>query len=178
MAYDQQPGRDEYSEYYHKYVARVPEGDVVAILATQIEDTITLLRNRTEEQALSAYAPGKWTIKEVIGHLSDVERVMSYRALRFARADATPLPGFDENTYAPAGEFNNRPLASLLAELAAARRATVALFAGLPDDAWTRSGPANNVSVSVRALAWIIAGHELHHRAILAERYMTEVPAQ
>jgi len=178
MSYEQRPQPGEYLEYYHKYIERVPAGDIVAILATQMDDTITLLRNRTEEQALRTYAPGKWTMKEVIGHIADAERVFAYRALRIARGDATPLEGFDENAYTPAGRFDERPLASLLAELAAVRRATVALLAGLPQDAWTRTGTANNAAVSVRALAWIIAGHEVHHRGILQERYMTEVSAR
>lgn len=172
MAYAQRPAPGEYNEYYHKYTSRVPDGDIIAILATQLEDTLTLLRDVSDERALHAYAPGKWTIKEVIGHMSDVERVMSYRALRFARGDETPLPGFDETTYAPAGEFNTRPLASLLAELASVRRGTVALLAGLPPSAWARSGAANQSPVSVRALAWIIAGHELHHRELIATRYL------
>jgi hypothetical protein len=172
MAYAQRPAQSEYLEYYHKYISRVPKGDIIAILATQLEDTLTLLRDVSDERGLHAYAPGKWTIKEVIGHMSDVERVMSYRALRFARGDRTPLPGFDENAYAPAGEFNARPIASLLAELTSARRATVALLAGLPAAAWARDGAANNAAVTVRALAWIIAGHELHHRELLATRYL------
>jgi hypothetical protein len=172
MAYAQRPDRNEYLEYYHKYVSRVPDGDIIAILATQLEDTLTLLRDVSDERALHAYAPGKWTIKEVVGHMSDVERVMSYRALRFARGDATSLPGFDENSWAPAGEFNARPVASLVAELASVRRSTIALLAGLPAAAWTRAGAANNAQVTVRALAWIIAGHELHHRELIATRYL------
>ena len=172
MAYAQRPAHNEYLEYYHKYVTRVPDGDIIAILATQLEDTLTLLRDVSDERALHAYAPGKWTIKEVIGHMSDVERVMSYRALRFARGDGTALPGFDENSWAPAGEFNARPIASLVAELASVRRSTIALLAGLPSAAWTRTGAANNAQVTVRALAWIIAGHELHHRELVATRYL------
>jgi hypothetical protein len=172
MAYAQRPAPNEYLEYYHKYISRVPEGDIVAILVTQLEDTLTLLRDVSDERALHAYAPGKWTIKEVIGHMSDVERVMSYRALRFARADQAFLQGFDENGWVPAGEFNQRPIASLIAELASVRRGTISLFAGLPANAWTRTGNANNAQVSVRGLAWIIAGHELHHRELIATRYL------
>jgi uncharacterized damage-inducible protein DinB len=172
MSYEQKPGSNEYAEYYGRYIARVPEGDIIAILATQIPDTIAMLRELGEEQALRAYAPGKWTIKEVIGHMCDAERIFSYRALRFARNDATELPGFDENEYVPQAGSNQRPLASLLAEFAAVRSATVALFAGLPADAWTRTGSANGQAVSVRAIANILAGHELHHRAIITERYL------
>jgi uncharacterized damage-inducible protein DinB len=172
MSYDQKPDNTEYAEFYAGYVALVPEGDIVAILATQLDDTFALLRELSDEQALHAYAPGKWSIKEVIGHLADAERVFSYRILRFARADTTPLQGYDENTYVPAGEFDGRPLASLMAEYAAVRRATVALLAGLPARSWTQQGTANRYPTTVRALAWAIAGHELHHRQLLTERYL------
>lgn len=172
MAYDTRPGDDEFVEYYSKYVERVPAGDIVATMATQIDDTTALLRDLTEAQAAHAYAPGKWSIRQVVGHIADTERVFCYRMLRFARQDRTPLPGFDENAYADAGRADDRPLASLVAELTAVRRATVALLAGLPDEAWTRSGPASEFEVSVRALAWISAGHELHHREILSSRYL------
>ena len=178
MSYEQKPAEGEYNPYYERYIARVPEGDIVAILATQIEDSLAMFRELTEEQALHAYAPGKWTIKEVIGHLADTERIMSYRALRFARNDTTPVPGFDENSYVPAARSNQRPLASLVAEFAAVRRATVALLAGLPADGWTRRGAANQHEISVRALAQVIAGHELHHRGIIAERYLAEPVSQ
>jgi uncharacterized damage-inducible protein DinB len=172
MAYDQAPHTGEYNPFYQGYVSRVPAGDIVAILATQIDDTTALLRELTDEQAGFAYAPQKWTIKQVIGHLTDAERVFAYRALRFARADQTPLATFDENLYAGNAASDQRPLASLIAEMNAVRRATVALLAHLPEEAFTRGGPASGMFVSVRALAWIIAGHELHHRAILAERYI------
>jgi hypothetical protein len=178
MAYDQPPVSGEYNEYYGKYIQRVPAGDIVAILATQVDDTLALLRDLTEPQAQHAYAPGKWTIKEVIGHVIDAERIFAYRALRFARGDRTPLATFDENFYVPAGAFGDRPLANLAAELSAVRRATVALLAHVPADAWMRSGPASGMDVSVRALAWIIAGHELHHRAIVVERYLDALPAR
>ena len=172
MSYDQKPGAADHAEYYARYVRLVPDGDIVAILATQLEDTLVPIRELTEEQARFAYAPGKWSVKEVLGHIADCERVIAYRALRIARADETPLPSFDENAYTPAGRFNERPLASLLAELTAVRRATVALFAGLPPDAWLRFGTASNNAVSVRACAWIIAGHELHHRDGRAQNYL------
>lgn len=168
------PDPGEFHEYYAGYVERVPAGDIVEILAAQLADTVEPLRRLDEARARYAYAPDKWTIAEVVGHLCDAERVMAQRALRFARGDTTPLPGFDENSYVPAGEFGGRSLTSLLDELTAIRAATVALFANLPAAAWTRSGKANNVPVSVRALAAIIAGHERHHRALLTERYGVE----
>jgi hypothetical protein len=172
MAYQERPDNGEYAEFYGKYVGLVPDGDIVAILVTQIDDTVALLRDVSELQADGAYAPGKWSVKEVIGHIADAERVFMYRALTFARSDDAVLPGFDENAWAPEGRFNRRPLASLVAELVAVRRASVALLAGLPASAWTRGGTASGAQVSVRGLAWIAAGHELHHRHILATRYL------
>jgi uncharacterized damage-inducible protein DinB len=173
MAHEQSPQADEYAPYYANYVALVPAGDIVAILATQLDDTLALLRELTDEQSRYRYAAGKWSVREVVGHVIDAERIFSYRALRFARGDAAPLLSFDENVYALAGAFDERPFASLLAEFAAVRRATVALFAGLPAEAWARAGIASENRVTVRGLAWIIAGHELHHRHILATRYIT-----
>lgn len=172
MSYDQRPQAGEYAAFYAGYVALVPDGDIVAILATQLEDTLAMLRQVNEQQAGFRYAEGKWSIREVVGHIADAERVFAYRALRFARRDATPLPGFDENAWVEQAGADRRPLASLIAELAAVRAATVSLFASLAPESWTLSGTANGKEISVRALAWIAAGHELHHRAILNERYM------
>lgn len=177
MAYDHAPAPKEFNEYYSKYVQLVPAGDIIAILATQLDETLVPIHELSDEQARFAYAPGKWSVKEVLGHLADTERVFAYRALRIARADASPLASFDENAYVPAGRFNERRLASLIAELTAVRRATVALLAGLPAEAWTRIGTASTFPISVRGLAWIVAGHELHHRAIVAERYLPHIPA-
>lgn len=175
-AYTGRPGPDEYSAFYSGYVARVPAGDLVAILGTQWRDTASLLVPLQETQADFAYEPGKWTIKEVVGHLADVERVLSGRALRIARGDTTALPGFDENDYVPQGRFGERPLPEILNEMAIVREATVVLFGGLPAGAWVRRGTANEANVSVRALACIIAGHELHHRALLETRYLPALP--
>lgn len=176
MSYENRPAESEYNEWYRGYVAHVPDGDIVAILATQLNDTIALLRELKDEQARYAYAPDKWSIKQVVAHIADAERVFAYRMMRVARGDTTPLPSFDENAYAENGSFDDRPLPSLLAELAAVRGATVALAAGLPANAWERTGTASGSPVSVRALAWIIAGHELHHRGILGTRYMAGLP--
>jgi uncharacterized damage-inducible protein DinB len=172
MGYEIRPGSGEYAEYYARYVALVPEGDIVALLATQLHDTFAMLRELDDTHALYAYAPGKWSIKQVVAHVADAERIFAVRILRFARGDVTPLPAFNENEYARSGEFDARPLASLLAELAAVRGATVALLAGLPKHVWERTGVASGYDVSVRALAWIIAGHELHHRGVLATHYL------
>lgn len=171
MAYEHKPADDEYAPFYAGYVRRVPAGDIVAILATQLEDTLALVREAGEERAGHRYAPDKWSVREVLGHIADAERVFAYRVLRFARQDRTELPGFDENAWVPPARFDERRLPSLLAELAATRAATVSLLAGLPDEAWTQEGVASGHRVTVRALAWMIAGHELHHRAVLGERY-------
>jgi uncharacterized damage-inducible protein DinB len=170
MSHLERPGPGEYAEYYARYVARVPDGDIVMTLATEMEATIAMVDGLSDDQALHAYAPGKWSIKEVLGHIADAERVFAYRALRFGRGDQAPLEGFDENRYVPAGRFDQRTVASLTAELRTVRHATVSLLAGLPDEAWTRAGTASGYPVTVRGVAWITAGHELHHREILARR--------
>jgi hypothetical protein len=165
------PTAAEYAPYYGRYIDRVPEGDLLRTLEDQARETQALLARLSDAKALHRYAPGKWSIKEVIGHVADTERVYAYRALRFARADATALPGFDENAWVPAGNFDARSLKDLAAELDVVRRATLALFRSLDAAALARRGPANDNEVSVRAIAWIIAGHERHHVALLHERY-------
>jgi len=169
----QRPAPQEYLPYYEKYIARVPDGDLIELLAHQADETLALLRQQPPEMADHAYAEGKWTVKEVIGHLCDAERLFTYRLLRIGRNDQTPLSGFDENAYVPAGEFGDRTMESLLEEFAVVRASTIALVAGLPEAAWSRSGVANNAPVSARAIAYIITGHELHHREILLNRYLT-----
>ena len=164
------PGPDEYAPFYAGYVALVPEADVVAALAAQLEEALAILGPAPEAAGGVRHPPYTWTVKEVVGHLTDAERVFGYRALRFARGDATPLPGFDEGAYARAGEFDRVPLADLVAEFAAVRRAHLALFRHLPAAAWGRGGAANGSPVTVRALARIMAGHARHHTAILARR--------
>jgi uncharacterized damage-inducible protein DinB len=166
------PAPSEYVPYYETYISKVPKGDVLKVLEDQRRETQQLLGGLSDAKALHRYAPEKWSIKQVVGHLMDTERVFCYRALAFGRADANPLPGFDEQAWAPAGRFDARALKDLAAELDAVRRATIALFSGLDDEALTRRGVANNNPITVRALAWIIAGHERHHVAILRERYL------
>jgi hypothetical protein len=166
------PQDGEHAPYYSKYVDRVPDGDIIQMLQTQITETRALLAGVTEAQGDHAYAPGKWTIKEVLGHLADGERIFTYRLLRAARGDDTPLPGFEENLYVPAGAFGRRTLASVVDELTAVRAATLALLQGLPPEAWDRRGVANDTPFSVRGVAWITAGHELHHVNLLRERYL------
>jgi uncharacterized damage-inducible protein DinB len=165
------PGTEEHAPYYGKYVALVPDGDLIGLLQNQNAETLRLLRAAPAEKADHAYAPGKWTVKEVIGHLIDAERIFAYRALRFARGDATDLPGFDENTYVPNGGFSRRTMADLLAEFECVRGSTIHLAKHLDEQALSRRGSANGNGVSVRALLYIVSGHERHHVALLRERY-------
>lgn len=165
------PEADEIPPHYVGYIQRVPEPDPVIVCAEQIEETATLLRGLSDTDALYRYGRGKWSIKEVVGHLADVERIMAYRALRIARGDATPLPSFDENAYVPVAKFDDRSLADLVGELRTTRAATLALLRTFDAEAWRRRGTASGKPVSVRALAYMIPGHERHHVEILKTRY-------
>jgi len=166
------PDATEHAPFYAKYIARVREEDAIRALEGQIADGIGLLAKIPEAKAEHRYAPGKWTIKEVVGHVIDAERVFAYRAMRFARRDPTELPGFDENQYVPAARFGRRTLADLAGEWELVRRSNLAMFRGLDPEAWTQRGMANQSPVSVRALAFIIAGHGWHHVGLLRERYL------
>lgn len=167
------PDRSEYAPFYAGYVAQVPDGDLLRTLEEQDEQTVALLSAVPESRGGFAYAPGKWTLREVVGHVTDAERVFSYRALRIARGDTMSLHGFDEEAWVPAAGANSRTLADLLGELRVVRASTLALLRHLPPDAVGRVGTASDKPVSVRALAWIIAGHERHHLGIIRERYLT-----
>jgi hypothetical protein len=164
------PQPEEHAEYYAKYIKLVGD-DALGALRAQSASTPRLLSGLSDAQAMHRYAPGKWSVKEVVGHLLDGERVFSYRALRIARADATPLPGFDENAWVPPAHFDRRPMPDLVADYQTVRAATVALFSSFDEEALTRVGTANDTPFSVRALAHIIAGHELHHVGLLRDRY-------
>jgi DinB superfamily len=166
------PEPGEYAPFYESYISRVQGNDILATLDEQRRQMLLLLSGRTESDGDIHYAPGKWTVKEVVGHICDVERVMSYRALRIARNDSTPLVGFDENSYVANAPFSRHPLSDLIEDFIAVRRATLSLFRNFAGDAWMRRGKANNYEVTVRALAHIIAGHELHHRQMLQEKYL------
>lgn len=166
------PNAAEYAPYYGTYVSLVPDADILSTLEQQLDETLALLNGIDEAKALSRYAPDKWSIKEVVGHVTDTERVFAYRALRFARNDETALAGFEQNGYVQNASFDDYRLNDLLSEFAHVRQATVALFRHLKDEAWMRGGTASESHVTVRALAYIIAGHELHHRAILQAKYL------
>jgi hypothetical protein len=164
-----QPG--EYAPYYDRYISLIQGEDILDTLDQQRRQTMLLLSGRDDEDGDFRYAPDKWSAKEVLGHVCDTERVFAYRALRFSRADATPLAGFEQDDYVRNGPFEQRPLADLVEDFIAVRRATLSLLRNLDEAAWMRRGIANKNEVSVRALAYIIAGHELHHRRILEEKY-------
>lgn len=172
MSSSKRPDPSEFSPYYAGYVARVPDGDIVETLGAQVDATVALVQSLDEAKGSHRYAPGKWSIRQVLGHMADTERIMGYRALRVARGDATPLPGFDENLYVQNARFDERTLASLSDELALVRKATLAVLAPLDEQELGRAGSANGAPITARALAWIIAGHERHHVAILRERYL------
>jgi hypothetical protein len=165
-----QPNPTEYASYYGKYVSLVPEENVLLAMSAQLEEMLALLGPVPEAVGNVRHPPYTWSVKEVVGHLTDSERVFGYRALRFARGDETPLPGFDENVYARMGEFDRCPLRELVSEFEAVRRSHLSLFRHLPEAAWTRRGVANDEAVTVRALAYIIVGHVRHHGAILRKR--------
>lgn len=166
------PGPGEYDQFYAAYLAKVPDGDLLKMLEEQGRDTAALLLSLPVPRGDFAYAPGKWTLKEVVGHVTDAERVFSYRALRIARGDQTPLASFNEQAWTPQSGARKRTIADLTAELGDVRRATLSLLAYLPAEAPLRRGTASGKEISVRALGWIIAGHERHHLGIIRERYI------
>ena len=166
------PDKSEYPVYTESYIARVPDGDIVATLGKQLDETLALIKSIPEARGTHRYAEGKWSIKEVLGHVIDGERVFAYRALRFARGDATELAGFEQDDYVKGANFDARTLSDLAGEYETVRRSTISLFASLEANAWSRKGSANNNEVSVRALAFIIAGHERHHVEVLRTRYL------
>lgn len=165
------PADDEYAPFYAGYVRRAPDGAAVDVLTAGLADVEALLGPLDEARGGYRYAPGKWSIREVLGHIADAERVFAYRLLRFARGDATPLAAFDEQQWMQVARFDDRTLAGLLAEFVAVRRATIALIGSLDPAAVAREGIASGHRVTVRALYRILVGHERHHVAILRERY-------
>ena len=166
------PDAMEYAPSYGVYVDKVPDGDLLATLEAQVGEYFQTLNPITEAKGNFAYAIGKWTIKELLLHVVDTERVFSFRAMWFARGDRSALPGFDENAWAPHSGAGDRTVADLLGEFRAVRTATLALLRHLPPESVSRRGTASEKEVSVRALAWIIAGHPIHHLGILRERYL------
>jgi DinB family protein len=170
------PEATEYAPYFERYVSLVQSDDVVAALEAQRLHTMQMLAARSEREGNFRYAPDKWSVKEVVGHLADAERIFSYRALRIARGDQTALPGFEQDDYVKNAGFSERKLTDIAEELAEVRGATIALYRSLNEEAWGRRGTSSNHAVSVRALAYLTAGHELYHQRILEERYFAAIP--
>ena len=166
------PTHDEAAEYYFTYIDQVPEGDICEILRTQADDFVALLRSISEDHSGHRYEPDKWTIREVVGHINDTERLFVFRALWFARGFDSPLPSFDQHVAAAAAGADERPWRGLIDEFRALRASTVAFFSALPADAWARRGVASGNPFTVRALAYLTAGHVIHHAAILRSRYL------
>jgi len=165
------PAATEHADYYSRYIARVPDGDLLAHLARQGEQTHALLVGIGERQSAFRYAPDKWSIKQLVGHLSDGERLFGYRALSFARQDPGALPSMEQDDWMAAADFDHRPFASLIEELRRVRQSTLALFESFTPEVTLRTGIASGNRFTVRSLMWIVAGHELHHLAVLRERY-------
>lgn len=165
------PAPDEAAPFYQRYIDRVTGDNIAEQLIDQLAEVERLFGPLDDTAALARYAPGKWSVKEILGHLADAERIFSYRLLRISRGDGSPLPGFDENAYVPAAEFDARPLRELGAEFRAVRLSTIALLNGLPSASWSRSGNASGYPVSARALAYIIVGHVTHHLGVLRDGY-------
>lgn len=168
------PDLEEFPVYMRSYVQLIPEGDIIQILNGQIASTQEIFSAVTEKQAEYSYAEGKWTLSEVLGHLTDTERIMNYRILRIARGDKSPLMGFDENEYVQEASFNERPIADLLEDYQNVRRATISLLKGLPQKSLQNKGNANGFEVTVETIAYMIAGHELHHIKIIQEKYLKD----
>ena len=162
----------DYAPFFAGYVANVPEEDILSAIEEQSSETQRLIASLDDERASYRYAEGKWSVKEVIGHITDAERVFGYRALCISRGEKNSLPGFDENEYMRYANFDDWRIGDLAESYALVRRANIVLFRNLPDEAWDRRGVANNNAVTVRALAYIIVGHERHHLKVLRERYL------
>ena len=164
------PAEHDYPEYFRKYVSLVPEDDVLGVLESQIA-VIDALPERVGAKETFAYAPGKWSVRELLGHVGDGERVFAYRALTFSRFSDVSLPPFDEETWTPHGHFELVPLRELAGELASLRRANVQMFRRLEEPQWRAGGRADDKPITVRALAYVMAGHVRHHLSILRDRY-------
>lgn len=168
----QRPNKDEYLAYYERYISLVPDGDITKILSKELEQTLKLLHSVSEEKSAHRYAEGKWSLKQVLGHMVDAERIFAYRALSIARDPKAILPGMEPDDWENASNSDSRKWAEMLEEFELLRKANVAMLHALGAEAWQRAGTASNATVSVRAMAYIMAGHELHHRAIIQNKYL------
>lgn len=172
MSYEVRPAAADFPSFYHRYMEEAEGADMLEAMRIAAEKMRQVLARIGPDMENHRYAPGKWSIKEVVQHVIDAERIFGYRALRFSRGDATGLPGFEENDYAPASQAERRTLKDLLREYDAVRSSSILLFESLPPETLDLSGTANGRSITVRALGWVIAGHSNHHVTVLSERYL------
>lgn len=170
------PDPTEHAEYHASYISKVPGTDLLGVLESERSKMAQLFAGRAERDGNFTYAPGKWTVKEILGHITDAERIFTYRALRIARDDKTPMPGFEQDDYVRNGGFAARTIASLAEEFAAVRGATLSLFRSFSEENWSKRGVASQKEVTARALGFITAGHQIHHRVVLEERYFPAIP--
>ncbi len=166
------PTENDYAPYYKDYVNYIEGDNIIKILRDQLSRTVKLVKSIPEEKGNYAYAKGKWSIKEVLGHITDSERIFAYRALCIARGEKKSLPGFEQDDYVRGGNFNNRTLMSLIDEFIQLRKSNIILFNSFTEDMLNKRGLANNNEVTVRAILFITAGHEIHHINILKEKYL------
>ncbi len=171
------PKTDEYDAYYGLYIDQAPEGDILEIMAAELAATRSLLGSLSEEQETYRYAEGKWSPREIVGHLIDCEWTFAYRGLCFARQDPAELPGFDQDLWARSSNAGEESLPTLLETFAAARQSSLAIFRAFDEETWIRRGVANGCTFSVRSMPFILAGHEIHHRKVLEERYLARAEA-
>ncbi|MDR6999965.1 DinB family protein [Neobacillus niacini] len=169
----QRPNENEFPAYYQPYIQLVPEGDLLQVLKEDLQETITLFEGISEEDSYFRYDENKWSIKEVLCHVTDTERIMSYRLLRVGRGDETTLAGFNENDYIKGAQIERLPLKNILDDFIATRNATISLIQNMQETVWENKGFANKMPITTRAIAYIIAGHAIHHKKIVTERYLT-----
>ena len=168
------PAASEHLPYYARYIQLVSGNDALSSLKSQLRETLAFLSCLANEDTVYRYAPDKWSVREVLGHVIDTERIMAYRALRIARGDQTPLPGFEQDDYVRGASYDRIRWSSLVEEFELLRRSNLAMFSGFTEEAWARTGTASGATVTARALAWIVAGHELHHRNVIEQKYLKQ----
>ncbi|HXY26025.1 MAG TPA: DinB family protein [Candidatus Acidoferrum sp.] len=170
------PEAAEYADYYAKYISKVPGTDLLKVLDSERLQMLKLFSGRTERAGSFRYAPEKWTVKEILGHINDTERIFTYRALRIGRGDKTPLPGFEQDDFVRNNPVAGRTLSDLTDEFTAVRAASITLFRSFDENAWSQHGTTSQKEVTARAIGFIVAGHQIHHRLILEERYFPAIP--
>lgn len=169
----QRPDQNEYAPYYNQYISLVPQTEILEYLNQQLDETIKLFSGVSEEKAMFRYAPDKWSVKEVLGHIMDGERIFAYRALCISRGEKISLPGFDQNGYIANANFDKLKLTDIVEEFVALRESNLKMFGNFSEEMWTRRGIANKNEVTVRAVAYILAGHAMHHLNVIRERYLS-----